>query len=88
LRTWGEHHYTIEKLIAEDDQVMALVTLEATHTGEPDMPVYQGSLSGHEPTGRSIKVQHVHVFRIAGGKIVEHWGIRDDLGMLRQLGLT
>jgi hypothetical protein len=38
LRTWGEHHYTIEKLIAEDDQVMALVTLEATHTGEPYIP--------------------------------------------------
>jgi hypothetical protein len=26
--------------------------------------------------------------RFRGGKAVEHWGARDDLGMMRQLGLV
>jgi len=28
----------------------------------------------------------VHVDRISNGKIVEHWVIQDQLGMLQQLG--
>jgi predicted ester cyclase len=28
----------------------------------------------------------VHVMRIADGRIVEHWGSNDDLGLMRQLG--
>ena len=27
----------------------------------------------------------MHMLRIADGKIAEHWGIRDDAGMMRQL---
>jgi hypothetical protein len=30
----------------------------------------------------------MHWFRAANGKVAEHWAVRDDLGMLRQLGLT
>jgi predicted SnoaL-like aldol condensation-catalyzing enzyme len=42
---------------------------------------------GSAPTGREFAVRHVYIWRIAEGKIVEHWGIRDDLGHLHQLGL-
>jgi predicted ester cyclase len=30
----------------------------------------------------------VHVLRIADGKIAEHWGSNDDLGLMRQLGVV
>ena len=36
--------------------------------------------------GRSYTVTHVHIYRVADGKIREHWAVRDDLSMLRQLG--
>jgi predicted ester cyclase len=42
---------------------------------------------GREPTGREFAVRHTYIWRIAGDKVVEHWGSRDDLGLLGQLGL-
>jgi predicted ester cyclase len=37
-------------------------------------------------SGRSYTITHVHIYRIVDGKIREHWAVRDDLSMLRQLG--
>ena len=49
-----------------------------------------GTHSGHglglEPTGRRFEAEQMHMLRIADGRIAEHWGIRDDAGMMRQLG--
>jgi predicted ester cyclase len=45
------------------------------------------SLRLHLPgQGRSYTVKHAHIYRVADGKIREHWAVRDDLSMLRQLG--
>ena len=41
--------------------------------------------AGIEPTGRSFDVEHAHAFRLADGKIAEHWAVRDDLTMHDQL---
>jgi len=30
----------------------------------------------------------IDIVRIQGGKMVEHWGNEDDLGMMQQLGIT
>lgn len=71
---WG-----IDDLIAEDDKVVARTTMTGTHLGE---------FFGILPTGRQVSMYGVHVLRIAGGKIAEHWGSNDDLGMMRQLGVV
>ena len=44
-------------------------------------------LESVKPTGRSFEVMQIHMSRVRNGKTVEHWGARDDLGMLRQLGV-
>jgi predicted ester cyclase len=44
-------------------------------------------LIGVPPTGRSFEALHMHMFRVVDGLIQEHWGGRDDIGMMRQLGL-
>jgi hypothetical protein len=36
--------------------------------------------------GKPYSVKHIHIFRIAGGLIAEHWAARDDLALLLQLG--
>ena len=48
---------------------------------------HEGELMGVPATGRGFSVQHIHVFRVADGKLLEHWANRDDLRMVAQLGL-
>lgn len=39
-------------------------------------------------TDKPFSVKHMHLFRFAAdGRIVEHSAVRDDLGMVMQLGL-
>ena len=69
--------WRIEDLIAEGDKVVARPTMHGTQRGE---------FFGIPPTGKAVTMNGVHVLRIAEGKIVEHWGSNDDLGLMRQLG--
>jgi predicted ester cyclase len=41
---------------------------------------------GIPPSGNAFAFSAISIFRIADGKIVEHWGEEDALGWLRQLG--
>lgn len=75
---FGDLRFEVEDEIAEGDKVVQLVTMSGRHTGP---------LLGRAATGKKFAVRHVYVWRIVGGKIVEHWGSRDDLGLLGQLGL-
>jgi predicted ester cyclase len=68
----------ILELLAEGDKVMARVEMSGNHDGE---------FVGLEPTGRSWKYQHVHIFRVEDGLIVEHWAVREDLKAMIQLGV-
>ena len=66
-------------LIAEGDKVVGRFTCSGTHLGE---------WLGHAPTGRRFEaVDEVSIFRFEGSRIVEAWGIEDNLGRLEQLGL-
>lgn len=79
LRTaFPDLRFEIEDLIAEGDTVAGRLTMNGTHTGPlMDMP----------PTGRAVRQAHMHFVRFRDGKAVEHWGVRDDMGMMRQMGL-
>jgi len=66
-------------LIAEGDRVAGRFTCSATHLGD---------WLGHPPTGRRFEtIDEVSIFRFCGGRIVETWGIEDNLMRLEQLGL-
>lgn len=47
-----------------------------------------GRVLGHEPTGRRMEIYVFDQCRFENGKIVEHWGVPDQLGMLMQLGIV
>ncbi len=70
-------HSTVEDLIAEGDKVVGRVTASGTHKGE---------LMGIAPSGNQVTISEIHIIRIAGGKVVEHWGIVDQLGLMQQIG--
>ena len=66
----------VEDLIAEGDKVVARLTAYGTH---------RATFRGIAPTGRAVKWAGIRIFRIADGKIVEHWANWDDLGLIQQL---
>lgn len=70
--------FTIEDQFGEGERVVTRTVLRGTH---------QGDFMGVPATDRSIEVGMITIERVAGGRIVEHWRISDELAMLRQLGL-
>jgi steroid delta-isomerase-like uncharacterized protein len=78
LRTgFPDFGFTIEDLFSAGDRVAVRVTVRGTHEGE---------FMGQPPTGRRFTAPSVGIFRIADGRIAEHWGVFDQLAMLGQLG--
>lgn len=65
--------------LAEGDKVMTYKVFAGTHTGD---------LMGIAPTGRAVRFDVMDIVRIADGRIVEHWGLVDQLALLRQLGVV
>ena len=47
---------------------------------------HQGEFMGITPTGNEVTWTETHVARFENGKLVEHWGNSDDLGMMQQIG--
>ncbi len=44
------------------------------------------SVHGAEFAGRDYVMATVHVYRTEGDRLAEHWGVRDELGVLQQIG--
>lgn len=65
-----------EDFVAAGDRVVARVRFSGTQVGE---------LLGHPPTGRRLTAQQIHIWRVASGLLVEHWVVRDEGAVLRQL---
>lgn len=73
--TLEQHH-----LIGDGDVVSQHVTLHGTHRNST-MPL----LADVRPSGRRVAWTFIHIWRVAGGVIVEHWACRDDMGLLEQV---
>ncbi|HWN34884.1 MAG TPA: ester cyclase [Pseudonocardia sp.] len=78
-RALPDWHSELDQLVAEGDVVVERFTASGTHRGE---------LMGVPPTGRTIVLIGINIFRIEGERIVERWGRLDELGLLRQLGIS
>jgi predicted ester cyclase len=68
----------IDDLIAEGDKVAVRSTFRGTHKAD---------FSGIPSTGRSVELPVFLVYRIADGRIVEHWMQADVMGLMQQLGV-
>ena len=78
-RAFSDFHLSIEDLAVAGDTVWFRMTGSGTN---------DGSFMGHPPTGRTMRTDVFDVVRISDGRIVEHWGVPDRLGVLFQLGLA
>lgn len=78
LKAFPDLRITIDESVAEGDKVVIRYTSHGTQRG-PFIVI--------PPTGREIAVSSYLTARIADGKIVEFWGLDDQLGMLQQIGV-
>lgn len=76
---FSDFRLEIEDLAVNADRVWIRMVGTGTH---------DGVFMGHAPTGKKMRVDVFDVCRVVDGKIVEHWGVPDRLGVLFQLGLV
>lgn len=67
-----------EDIIEQGDKVVVRARISGTHLGE---------FNGIPPTGRSIDLPFMIIYRFEGGKIAEHWLEANHLALLTQLGV-
>ena len=69
----------IEDMVAEGEKVLVRLRVRGTHGGD---------LMGIAATGRKIDIGVLDLFQFRGGRLIEHWASLDNLGLLRQIGVT
>ena len=72
-------HYTVEDAIEAGDKVVHRLAASGTMTRD---------FLGIPATGTRATWTEIHIGRVANGRLVEHWGLVDQLGMLVQLGIV
>ncbi len=74
-QSWVEQH-----IVGDGDLVVVYGRRQGT---------WQASSFGglDTPANVPVSVELAHMFRLEDGKIAEHWAVRDDLGMMQQLGV-
>ena len=75
---FSDQRWEIRQVIGEAEFVVVYCTLHGRHTGD---------LMGIPPTNCEVAQDYVHIVRFRDGKVVEHWGLRDDMGLMQQLGV-
>jgi steroid delta-isomerase-like uncharacterized protein len=72
-----DFHVTIEDIVSEEDRVVTRGYFSGTH---------KGAFMNVPPTGRTVKVQYIDMWRFEEGKAVENWVQMDMLGLMQQIG--
>ena len=70
-------HISIDQLLAFGDKVVGVFTFTGTHDGH---------LFGVPPTGRTISVRQIAIYRLENGRVVDEWEVSDQQGLMRQIG--
>ena len=69
--------YEVHDVVADGDKVAIRATAYGVHnTDHPGVPA----------TGRPYAMPTMHLYRGEGDRLAEHWGVRDELTVLQQVG--
>ena len=75
-RAFSDQRWTVEKAITDGDTVAIYCTHSGQHTGD---------FFGLPATGRTFSYRQMHLIRMRGEQGAEHWAVRDDAALHRQL---
>jgi predicted ester cyclase len=80
LRTaFPDMHATATTLVASNDGTQTFAQIETTGTNT-------GPYLGVPPSGRKIDLQIIESAKWKDGKMIEHWGVADNIALLTQMG--
>lgn len=82
-------HFELTELIGEGDWVAAHSIMTGTNTGElrRPLPIAPQAPAAMPPTGRPVRVAHMHMIRLQNGRSAELLHLMDTMAMAGQLGL-
>jgi predicted ester cyclase len=84
---FSDLRFDVHEVAADGDLVAVHITMCGRHTGPFVHYDGAGAVSqARPPTGRTFAATHTHWFRLADGKLIEHWANRDDLATAQQAG--
>jgi len=69
--------YEVHHVVSAGDTIAIRATAHGVNAVSP---------RGVDVTGRPFAMKTAHFFRIRDGRLCEHWGIRDELDVLYQVG--
>jgi steroid delta-isomerase-like uncharacterized protein len=69
-------HQEVVEVIADGDAIVARYRCTGTHLG---------SWQGLPPSGRTMRVDEVHIYHLVDGRIAKVWALEDTWGRMRQL---
>jgi predicted ester cyclase len=75
-RAFSDQAWDIDHVVEEGDMVVVHCTHSGRHTGD---------YFGLPASGNRFSYRQMHLLRLEDGQAVEHWAVRDDAGLLRQL---
>ena len=79
LKAFPNYHAEIQEVVAEGDRVVARVEFTGTN---------DGPFQGRPATHNKLVLNTADFFRIADGKIAEHWDVVNRLPLMIALGLV
>jgi steroid delta-isomerase-like uncharacterized protein len=79
LAAFPDSRFVVDDVIAEGNKVAVRHRLLGTH---------QAQFQGIPPTGKSVEVSGIVIFRLENGMIAEAWLNADIMGMMQQLGVV
>ena len=68
----------IEDMVINDNKVWGRMTARGTQTGQ---------FGPMLPTGKTFEITVIDIMHFNDGKLIEHWGVPDRLGLMEQLGM-
>jgi len=77
-KAFPDLRYTIEDSIESGDKIVHRLTARGT---------MKGDFMGMSATNKLATWTEFHMGRVVNGRLTEHWGLVDQLGMLVQLGV-
>lgn len=71
--------YQVDEIIETDDRIV--IRARGRGVGVADV-------HGPAAAGKPYEMTTMHIYRTDGDRLAEHWGVRDELGVMIQLGVV